>query len=213
MDDAMDELVAFRTDGSQARIIVATSADDVSGAQLISRRDGPREVHRTFEQSLEGARAAAEAALRVFRDGRLKPDSVEIEFGVKITAETGAVLVKGSAEGHLTVKLAWSPEPRRTTAGPAPTPSDAVPAPSDSASALAPSAPDDGLAPAPSGPAPADRPSPASVPAQDTTTAAAPDDTSPAPAPGLPQGGASGARDQPPARPGHPAGPGPAAGS
>ena len=76
-----------------------------------------RRATESFESSLAGARAAAEAALRVFRDGRLKPDSVEIEFGVKITAESGAVLVKGSAEGHLVVKLAWTPQGRPAAAG------------------------------------------------------------------------------------------------
>uniref|UniRef100_UPI000B29EAC9 CU044_2847 family protein n=1 Tax=Streptomyces phaeochromogenes TaxID=1923 RepID=UPI000B29EAC9 len=63
----------------------------------------------TFEGSLEGVRAAAESALRVFRDGSLKPDTVEIEFGVKLTAEAGALIAKSAVEGHLVVKLSWSP--------------------------------------------------------------------------------------------------------
>ena len=33
--------------------------------------------------------------------------SVEIEFGVNINAVAGAVIVKTSAEAHLTVKLTW----------------------------------------------------------------------------------------------------------
>ncbi len=118
MDDSMDDLVEFRTEsGDGASIIVATSVDNAYGARPISRPGRPDLIpaSRTFESSLEGARAAAEAALRVFRDGRLKPDSVEIEFGVKITAETGAILVKGSAEGHLVVKLAWSPKRREVS--------------------------------------------------------------------------------------------------
>lgn len=46
----------------------------------------------------------------MFRDGSLRPDSVEIEFGVKLTAEAGALIAKSSVEGHLVVKLSWSPE-------------------------------------------------------------------------------------------------------
>ncbi|MFJ6566480.1 CU044_2847 family protein [Streptomyces sp. NPDC091292] len=109
----MDELVEFRTDDG-ARIVVA-APDDGSGSRPVSRDDGPTRATRTFEASLAGARAAAESALRVFRDGVLKPDSVEIEFGVRMTAETGAVLVKGSAEGHLLIKLTWSPETTATS--------------------------------------------------------------------------------------------------
>jgi len=30
-----------------------------------------------------------------------------VEFGVRLTAEAGAVIAKSSVEGHLTVKLTW----------------------------------------------------------------------------------------------------------
>ncbi|MFG2497197.1 CU044_2847 family protein [Streptomyces sp. NPDC048441] len=104
----MDDLVEFTTDdGSQ---VVMADVADVHGSHLISRDDGPSRAARTFEESLSGARAAAESALRVFRGGTLRPDSVEIEFGVRMSAETGAVIVKGTAEGHLVVRLAWTPE-------------------------------------------------------------------------------------------------------
>ena len=110
MNDGFEELVQFRTEDGQATIVVATDPDQTVGARPISRHDAPRPAARSFEASLDSARAAAEAALRVFREGHLKPDSVEIEFGVKVTAETGAILVKGSAEGHLLVRLHWSPQ-------------------------------------------------------------------------------------------------------
>ena len=38
-----------------------------------------------------------------------RPDAVELEFGVKLTAETGAIIAKGAAEGHLVVRLSWTP--------------------------------------------------------------------------------------------------------
>ncbi|TGA85573.1 CU044_2847 family protein [Streptomyces sp. MZ04] len=103
----MDDLVEFRTDDG-ARVVMA-DVDDPHGSHLISRGDGPAQAARTFESSLAGARAAAESALRVFREGSLRPDSVEIEFGVRMSAEAGAVIVKGTAEGHLVVRLAWTP--------------------------------------------------------------------------------------------------------
>ncbi|GHE69967.1 hypothetical protein GCM10018785_43120 [Streptomyces longispororuber] len=115
-------LVEFTTD-SGARVAVALAPEDMDGVRLVSRGDGPAQAARTFEATLDSARAAAEAALRVFRDGTLRPDSVEIEFGVRMTAEAGAVLVKGSAEGHLLVRLAWSPEKDTPApAGPGTTP-------------------------------------------------------------------------------------------
>ncbi|PZT69560.1 hypothetical protein DN402_23840 [Streptomyces sp. SW4] len=103
----MDALVEFRTeDGAQ---VVVEAVDEESGARLVSRGDGPARATRTFEGALDGVRAAAESALRVFRDGSLRPDTVELEFGVRLSAETGAIIAKGAAEGHLVVKLTWSP--------------------------------------------------------------------------------------------------------
>ncbi|MFE9659539.1 MULTISPECIES: CU044_2847 family protein [unclassified Streptomyces] len=125
----MDELVEFRTDDGTT--VVVSAPRETAGSRPVSRGgSGPTQAARTFEASLDGARAAAESALRVFRDGTLRPDSVEIEFGVRLTAETGAVIVKGAAEGHLLVRLTWSPE--RRPAGTADTPG-AVPEPTPAA--------------------------------------------------------------------------------
>jgi hypothetical protein len=119
---AMDGLMEFKTEDG-ARVVVE-GVESESGARRVSRGGGPLQATRTFEGALDGVRAAAESALRVFRDGSLKPDSVELEFGVKLSAETGAVIAKGTAEGHLVVKLTWSPEPSR----PAPEPPHPAPA-------------------------------------------------------------------------------------
>lgn len=110
----MDDLVEFTTDDGTH--VVMADVEDAHGSHLISRGDGPSRAVHTFEESLAGARAAAESALRVFRDGSLRPDSVEIEFGVRMSAEAGAVIVKGTAEGHLVVRLAWTPGGQATPA-------------------------------------------------------------------------------------------------
>ncbi|MFC9610962.1 CU044_2847 family protein [Streptomyces sp. NPDC056938] len=92
------------------------------------RRDGVRRTARLARGPSHGAggrhvrvraraRSAAESALRVFREGPLKPDGVEIEFGVKMSAEAGALIAKGTAEGHLVVKLSWSATDRAATDG------------------------------------------------------------------------------------------------
>ncbi|MFF9908164.1 CU044_2847 family protein [Streptomyces olivaceus] len=162
----MDGLVEFRT-GDGVRVVVE-GVEDEEGARLVSRGDGPARAARTFEDSLDGVRAAAASALRVFRDGSLRPDAVELEFGVKLSAEAGAVIAKGSAEGHLVVKLSWSPEP---APAPAPAPSTS----SATAPATAPPAPPS-PAPPPSSPtssspdscpspSPSPSPSPAAAPA------------------------------------------------
>ncbi|WP_251093250.1 CU044_2847 family protein [Streptomyces sp. Caat 7-52] len=114
----MDGLVEFRTE--DGALVVVEGVGTRSGARLVSRGDGPAQAARTFEGALDGVRAAAAAALRVFRDGSLRPDTVEIEFGVRLSAEAGAVIAKGSAEGHLVVKLSWAPGQTPGQAAPEP---------------------------------------------------------------------------------------------
>ena len=41
----------------------------------------------------------------------LSPDECELEFGVKLAGEAGAVIARTSAEGHFTVKLSWARDP------------------------------------------------------------------------------------------------------
>ncbi|GHJ43561.1 hypothetical protein Cs7R123_09030 [Catellatospora sp. TT07R-123] len=64
-------------------------------------------VGRAFGEALGQARDAAVEALRTFRQGDLDPDEIELEFGVRLTAEAGAVIAKTAAEGSLTVRLRW----------------------------------------------------------------------------------------------------------
>ncbi|MFD5460603.1 CU044_2847 family protein [Streptomyces olivaceus] len=144
----MDGLVEFKT-GDGVRVVVE-GVEDEEGARLVSRGDGPARAARTFEDSLDGVRAAAASALRVFRDGSLRPDAVELEFGVKLSAEAGAVIAKGSAEGHLVVKLSWSPEPAPTPVPvTAPATATATPAPPSPATSSSPgSSPSPAVAPA-----------------------------------------------------------------
>ncbi|MFC4529451.1 CU044_2847 family protein [Sphaerisporangium dianthi] len=59
----------------------------------------------SLQHALQPIREAAEAALETFR--KSGPDEVEIELGVKLNAEAGAVIAKSSVEGHLNVKLTW----------------------------------------------------------------------------------------------------------
>lgn len=117
----------FRTE--DGAVVMVESAEPRSGARLVSRGDGPAQAARTFEGALEGVRAAAASALRVFRDGTLRPDAVEIEFGVRLSAEAGAIIAKGSAEGHLVVKLSWSPGETPVPVAPAAVPAQTVPDP------------------------------------------------------------------------------------
>lgn len=102
-----NELVRWETDAGS--VVVEVDSRE-PGFQSITRKPGEAiyDVHAKFEDALESVRAAAVSALKKFGDEVLAPDQVEIEFGIKLNVEAGAVIAKTSGEGHLTVKLAWS---------------------------------------------------------------------------------------------------------
>jgi len=91
----MTELLRFAT-ANGGFVVVEADADE-PGVQRASRQGGIIDVKRRFEDSLADVRNAADSALAVFRSGSLRPDGVEIEFGVRLNA----------VEGHLMVRLTW----------------------------------------------------------------------------------------------------------
>jgi hypothetical protein len=107
----MNNLMEFTTE--DGAVVTVEATDAAGGTRLVSNNQGgpAAQVARTFEATLDGVRAATLSALRVFRDGSLRPDSVELEFGVKLTAEAGAIIAKGAGEGQLVVRLAWTSAP------------------------------------------------------------------------------------------------------
>lgn len=101
----MNELVRWRTEDG---FIVVESDDREPGFQSVSRTgDIFHEAAGKFEDAFDNVREAAQSALAALRGGGLDPDTVELEFGVKLNAAAGAVIAKTSVEGHLKVKMTW----------------------------------------------------------------------------------------------------------
>ncbi|MFC7380765.1 CU044_2847 family protein [Sphaerisporangium rhizosphaerae] len=100
----MSELMRMPlADGGQ---VVVEIADNEPAVRRASRTGDKIEAAvDSLQSALQPIREAAEAALDTFR--KSGPDEVEIELGVKLNAEAGAVIAKSALEGHLTVKLTW----------------------------------------------------------------------------------------------------------
>ena len=87
-----------------------------AGPERVSRRHGT--VIATLDERLDAAlatvRPAAENVLNTFTG--LGLDTVEVEFGLTIDAEAGAVIAKTGMSGHFTIKLNWKrPEDNPTS--------------------------------------------------------------------------------------------------
>jgi hypothetical protein len=96
---------------------VLFEVDDISAdrTQRISR-DGKNitaELDERLDSALASARPAAQAILDSLAG--LGPQQLEVEFGVKIDAEAGAIIAKTGISGHFTIKVTWQ-QPDNTPA-------------------------------------------------------------------------------------------------
>lgn len=102
----MTELVQFELEGG-ASLLVEVDEDE-PGIERASRMDDLAiKGSQSLEVALEGIRSAANVTLAKLRDVAEAPDEVEVQFGVRLNAQAGAVIAKTEAEGHLQVRMAW----------------------------------------------------------------------------------------------------------
>lgn len=103
----MPRMLRFSLDGGGDVVIEVD--DDEAGVALASRGDDAAELaSMTYAEALTGIRRAADATLRQFRQMTSRPDQVEVEFGVRLTAAAGAVIARTEAEAQLVVRLTWA---------------------------------------------------------------------------------------------------------
>ncbi|WP_433312013.1 CU044_2847 family protein [Micromonospora sp. CA-269861] len=100
----MADLLRFETD--QGVLLVEEHAG--TDLERVGLLDRIRPARQTLEMALAQIKPALDAALGVIHGVSVRPDQLEVEIGVTLTAEAGAVVARTSAQGHLKVKLIWS---------------------------------------------------------------------------------------------------------
>jgi hypothetical protein len=88
--------VLVELDAAQSGVVRAARPGAVAATAVHS-------LSETFDQ----VRAAAEVALARLTSLSVQPRTVELELGVKINAEAGAVIARTAAEGNITLRLTW----------------------------------------------------------------------------------------------------------
>jgi hypothetical protein len=68
---------------------------------------GTKEFVGQVRKAVEPAVEAAKAVLEKVKE--IKPDGVEVKFGVKVTGEANWVVAKAATEGNFEITLNWSP--------------------------------------------------------------------------------------------------------
>lgn len=100
----MGELLRF--DDGDHELVVELGADDDAAAQQVARLGGVLVAAKTLEQAVGGMARPLRKVLAAIR--QVSPDEHEIEFGLKLNGEVGAVVARSSAEGHFVVRMRWT---------------------------------------------------------------------------------------------------------
>ena len=101
----MTELARFELQQG-GDVVVEVDAGPAT-TRVARREDLVLEAKVSFERALGAVKDAASAALGQFQAMARRPDEVEIKFGVKLSAEAGAVIAKTGLDGQFEVKLKW----------------------------------------------------------------------------------------------------------
>jgi hypothetical protein len=112
----MAELAQFPLSGGGV-VVVETDTADLASRRVMRGNGAEATIataNATFESALKTVRAAAEGILNQLRSLAEPPDEVAVEFGVKLSAETGAVIAKASTEANFKINLSWK---KNTTSG------------------------------------------------------------------------------------------------
>ncbi|SRR6266498_3550859 len=103
----MKRLVEFPLeDGTIMMVEVEESEED--GLERVSRGGEMIErARQTLEESLETVRPAAQHIVEKLRSLHDSPDEIEVQFGINLNADCGAVLASAGITANYSVKLKW----------------------------------------------------------------------------------------------------------
>ncbi len=89
-------------------ITIMVEVDEPKGRGLrpISRDDEDK-VARKFSDYLPSVQSIASSIIDTLQALPHKPETIAVEFGLKISGEAGIILTKGSTEANLKLSLTW----------------------------------------------------------------------------------------------------------
>ena len=95
-------------------ITILVEFPDRPGVRAVSLKDSAEELAEKSAQALDKAmstvRGMAVRSVNAVKDLTDPPDNIEVEFGIKLDAEAGAMVAKAGTEASFNVTLTWQRE-------------------------------------------------------------------------------------------------------
>lgn len=107
----MKRLIEFPMDDGSS-VVVEVDEPEPEGGVTRAARFGEiaARAGQTFETALERLKPPTTAIIAKLRSLNDPPDEMEVEFGLKMTAEAGAVIAATGIEANYKVTLKWKRE-------------------------------------------------------------------------------------------------------
>ncbi|WP_051450301.1 CU044_2847 family protein [Actinospica robiniae] len=96
---------------SQGRAFLVEGDVEAGVVRAGRGRDAIAAGAESFQESLAKVGQIAEMIVQRFAAATRGPDRIRAEFGIKLSAETGMVVVKGTADAHFVLELEWTRHP------------------------------------------------------------------------------------------------------
>lgn len=96
----------LRYEVGSGTVLVEVGEDSYGVNHPARNEQGILDVGRRLEDALSSVRPFAVAAVEAMSE--LAPEQMEIEFGVKLSGDAGAVIARNSSEGHFILRMSWS---------------------------------------------------------------------------------------------------------
>jgi hypothetical protein len=111
----MSKFVEFPLNGGGVIVIEAIDEKKAGSSGFMRGEPGGGEAadkaQATFEASFEQIRQSAEAIIAKLSDLSQKPDEVELNFGLRVSAELGQLVVaKAGSDSNYGITLRWRSE-------------------------------------------------------------------------------------------------------
>jgi inner membrane protein involved in colicin E2 resistance len=89
---------------------IQIEVEDAKGLKPVARGAGRtvKEAKETFETALEGVKGVANSLHAQLSGMDIKPDSVSVEFGIKLSASAGVIIASGGGEANFKISMTWN---------------------------------------------------------------------------------------------------------
>jgi hypothetical protein len=91
-------------------ILVEVDEPALTDDRIGLRDEVTQKAQKTFESALDTVKPLANAIMTKVRSLNQPADEVEVKFGVKMSAELGAVIASGNGEVNYEITLKWNRE-------------------------------------------------------------------------------------------------------